>query len=349
MSESDRYHCARHFDVSVVISTRNRCDLLRRALIRLLDQDCPAGLTYEIIVVDNNSSDGTADLVTRLVADSSGRVRYLHEPNEGVSHGRNAGIRASLAPVVAFTDDDNVVDRRWVATVKKLMDRYPDASAVGGKVLPEWSTAVPAWLNRQHWSPLAALDYGTEPFYTSARDPRCLLTANLAFRRTVFESIGGFSPRLRRCQDHELLIRLWRAGRTALYSPDLIVYAPVAPERLTRRYHRAWHSRHGRYAALMRGEELCHVTGQLRATDFDGARLLGVPRHVYAELCRALFRLIVATFRREPSLRLRWGYHARYLRAYIAQTMLEHSRRRAHRAFEALVLSRRRLGRAQHQ
>lgn len=308
-------------DISVVISTRDRCGLLRAALASLLDQECPVELTYEIIVVDNNSSDGSRDFVQRLACESGVSVRYLHEPRIGVSYGRNTGIQAARAPIVAFTDDDNVVDRRWIATVKMLMDQHPDASAVGGKILPKWNAAVPEWLDRQHWSPLAILDYGDAPFYTGASDPRCLLTANLAFRRGVFDRIGGFSPQFQRCQDHELLIRLWRAGLTALYAPELVVYAPVDPVRLTKRYHRAWHSRHGRYSALMRGEELIDATGELRASGADGLRLVGVPRHVYAELCRAVWRSAAATVQGDRPLRLRCAYHARYLRAYIARTI----------------------------
>src|SRR6185503_10693354 len=235
------------------------------------------------------------------------------------SHGRNAGIDKSRAPIVAFTDDDNVVDRRWVSTVKALMDEYPDAAAVGGKILPRWSSTVPVWLDRKHWSPLAILDYGDTRFFTSARDARCLLTANLAVRRATLEVIGGFSPRFQRCQDHELLIRLWRAGLTALYAPELVVHAPVDPERLTKRYHRAWHSQLGRYAALMRREELLDATSELRAGESGGLRLAGVPRHVYAELFRAMWR--AATVRGNSAQRLRSAYHARYLRAYIGRTV----------------------------
>jgi glucosyl-dolichyl phosphate glucuronosyltransferase len=311
----------RRADISVVISTRDRCGLLDAALKSLLAQERPAELSYEIIVVDNHSSDGTRDLVERLAHESGGCVRYLHEGRVGVSHGRNTGIQASSAPIIAFTDDDNVVDRRWIATVKMLMDEHPDVAAVGGKIVPEWKSTVPPWLDRKHWSPLAILDYGDERFHTSARDPRCLLTANLAFRRWVFDAIGLFSPQFQRCQDHELLVRLWRAGLTALYAPELVVYAPVDPDRLTKRYHRAWHSSQGRYSALMRREELIDGAGELRARDSDGLRLAGVPRHVYAELFRAMWCSAVATVKGDSSLRLRCAYHARYLRAYIGRTV----------------------------
>src|SRR4051794_13894264 len=200
-------------DLSVVISTRNRRDMLRRAIDALCIQQVPDTLRFDIIVVDNGSSDGTCAAVEAAAAAAApGLIRYAYEPRPGVSNGRNTGVAVTSAPIVAFTDDDNTVGPEWVATVKRLLDEHPEADAVGGPVLPDWPASVPDWIDRQHWPPLAILDYGNASFFTSARDPRCLLTANLAFRRETFERLGGFSPEFARCQDHELLTRLWRAG-----------------------------------------------------------------------------------------------------------------------------------------
>jgi GT2 family glycosyltransferase len=303
----------------VVISTHNRCAALARALECLTHQRVPLGMEYEIIVVDNASTDDTRRTVDAVSAVSP-NVRYLEEPRLGVSHGRNTGIQRALAPIVAFTDDDNVVGDRWVATIKSILDTNPDAWAVGGPVRAEWPTDVPAWLDRHHWGPLAILDYGNETFYTSAQDPRCLLTANLAFRREVFDRIGGFSPDFPRCQDHELLVRLWRAGGRALYTPELAIGATITSERLTRRYHREWHARHGHFSAQMRNEELLDTRGGLRPEPLTGTYLFGVPSHVYAELVRTLWSAL--TLRAHScSAALGAWYHAVYLGAYIRRTV----------------------------
>src|SRR5262249_27110682 len=154
----------------------------------LTHQLVPPSLRYEVIVVDNASTDETRGTVDSFSA-RAGNVRYIREPRLGVSYGRNTGIRAARAPIVAFTDDDNIVGNRWVMIIKALMDAHRDAWAVGGPIRAEWPDDVPAWLDSRHWPPLAILDYGDQKFYTSTRDPRCLLTANLAFRRDVFDRI----------------------------------------------------------------------------------------------------------------------------------------------------------------
>jgi len=309
--------------VSVVISTRNRSALLARAVERLIHQRVPRGFDFEILVVDNGSTDETRDVVEAMSARCD-RVHYVHEPRVGVSFGRNAGIRRTRAPIIAFTDDDNVVGETWVATIKELLDAYPDAWAVGGPVLAEWPAAIPAWLNRDHWAPLAIVDYGDRPFYTSASDPRCLLTANLAFRREVFDRIDAFSNDFPRCQDHELLVRLWRAGGRALYAPSLVVGATIPDERLTRRYHHQWHVWHGHFSARMRNEELLDRQGGLRPEPLVGTYLFGVPSHVFAELWRALGQALALLARLHYSAALARWYHSVYLWAYIRHTITRH-------------------------
>jgi glucosyl-dolichyl phosphate glucuronosyltransferase len=308
-------------DLSVVVSTCNRRSMLRRALDALLDQRATDGLRYDVIIVDNGSTDGTRALVEAAAASSAGLVRYVFEPQRGVSFGRNAGVAVTDAPIVAFTDDDNAVAPDWVATIVRLLAEHPDADAVGGRVLPEWPDDVPRWITGEHWSPLAILDYGDASFFTSDRDPRCLLTANLAFRREVFTRLGGFSPEFVRCQDHELLTRLWRAGGRALYAPGLVVRAPIERSRLTRRYHQAWHARHGYFAARLRAEEMVDASGCLTPPSAGARRAFGVPPHVFAEVARALWRSLAAAARGDWSGALRRVFHARYLCGYIRGTL----------------------------
>jgi glucosyl-dolichyl phosphate glucuronosyltransferase len=312
-------------DVSVVISTCSRRPLLAAALDSLLlRQRVPADLSYEIVIVDNNSTDDTRPFVLGLVDRFPGRLRYVFEPRHGVSYGRNAGIRATRAPIIAFTDDDNEPDETWIATIVQVFARDPTLAAIGGKILPEWPSRVPAWLDRHHWSPLAILDYGDEPFYASAGDPRCLLTANLAVRRSAFDRLGAFSPEFPRCQDHELLIRLWRAGERVLYAPELVVRTRVPPERLTRRYHRAWHRRHGFFSAAMRLQEIIGARGELLDRPVLAARLYGTPGFVYRELWTELGLWATSAIRLRRSAASHHGLRVRYLVAYIARLGLMH-------------------------
>ncbi len=305
-------------DVSVVVSTFNRCRSLPRLLDSLLQQAAP-GIHYEIVVVDNNCTDRTRDIVAEYVRRHPDRVRYAFERRRGVSYGRNAGVRAARADLIAFTDDDNSVTRTWLSQIVALMRANPDIAGVGGRVLPQWPRTPPAWIDRRHWSPLAILDYGERAFPTGLHRPLCLLTANLALRRSVFERVGGFSTQFPRCQDHELLLRVWRAGERVLYAPDVVVFAHVDPVRLTRRYHRRWHARHGHYAAAMRIEEACDEHGQLRTRPADTARFRGTPGYVYADAARHAWDWMLSTLARDRRA-LHHEHRLRYLAAYVRRT-----------------------------
>jgi len=283
-------------DVSVVLSTYNRASVLPHALNCLLDQEAPT-VRYEVVVVDNNSTDGTRAAVEPFLARRDPAVRYVFEPRQGVAYGRNAGIRAARAPIIAFTDDDIAVARDWIATLKQLLDEHQEVDCVGGRVLPVWRRDPPPWLTREHWAPLALLDYGDAVFHVTSTKRLCLIAANVAFRTTVLEKLGGFAPHVQAVkrevatEDHELLVRLWRSGGQGLYSPALVARSAVADERFTKRYHRRWHTRHGRFSALM-GDEGIEASRV--------GRWLGVPAWIYRELVQSVARWLGGLLRWNP-------------------------------------------------
>ncbi len=132
-------------DVSVVISTYNRCSLLARALESLRHQES-VDVCYEVLVVDNNSTDETREITQRVIGEDPEKFRYIFEPKQGVSYGRNAGIASAHAEIIAFTDDDVRVSSSWVSRIKAGFAAEPSADFLGGKVLPHWSGIPPAWL-----------------------------------------------------------------------------------------------------------------------------------------------------------------------------------------------------------
>ena len=238
-------------DISVVITTYNRCDLLSGALESVLAQEV-GDVRFEVIVVNNNSTDQTRLTVESLMERSGHRLIYVFEGRQGIPHGRNAGIKKARAPIIAFFDDDVRVLPDWVLNIKRALDDHPEADFVGGKILPRWEVAPPSWLTRNHWCPLALLDYGDKPFYVNADNPICLPTANASFRREVFERVGLFSSSFSRGEDHELLMRLWCAGRQGLYVPNIVVTAEVQLERMRKQYHRRWNLTAGKFNSLQR-------------------------------------------------------------------------------------------------
>ena len=266
-------------EISVIIPTYNRSELLRNAVLSLLNQDV-SEITFEIIVVDNNSSDNTEAAVQLLGASNPGKLRYIFEPQQGNANARNAGIQNAQGSIIGFIDDDVVVEGNWLKSLKAIFHTRHDLSFVGGRVLPQWSGPLPSWLSPEHWSPLALLDYGQHELAISGENPPGLLTANIAFRRTVFDEVGMFSPNLQRVkdgigslEDHEFLLRVCRSGKKGRYDPDLVARAPVDSERLTKDYHRRWHTGHGRFYAIMRDPEW----------ERTSLRLFGVPLHLYRQ------------------------------------------------------------------
>jgi glycosyltransferase involved in cell wall biosynthesis len=267
-------------EISAVITTYNRAEMLPGALECVLQQQCP-GVRYEVIVVDNNSTDRTREVVEKYVAQTNSTLTYLLEPRQGVSYARNTGLARARAPIVAFADDDVCVANDWIDIIKREFEAHPEVDCIGGRVLPQWKIPPPAWLTRNHWMPLALQDYGDAPLYTNAENPLCLVSANLAFRRAVFEEIGPFAPELQRVgngigsmEDAELLERYFRTGRQALYVPELLAVTEVPFERMTKAYHRRWHTGHGHFLAIMRSEELERSSG----------RLFDVPAHLYRQV-----------------------------------------------------------------
>jgi glycosyltransferase involved in cell wall biosynthesis len=302
-------------DLSIVISTYNRCSLLEKALHALLSQADEA-VTFEVLVVDNNSSDQTSRLAQSMAAQNPQKLRYFFEPKQGLSYGRNTGIANARSPIVAFTDDDVCVAPDWALQIKNAFQAHPDSDFVGGRVLPRWPTSPPSWLTKEHWPPLALLDYGDQPFQVDGTKQLCLIGANVAFRKRAFETVGLFSIDFQRVrngigslEDHEMLLRLWRANRRGLYLPQLVVTAEIEPERLDKDYHRRWHAGHGRFYAALRSEEL-------ERSNFG--RILGVPAHLYRRACKDGFGWTLSTILNRPdqafSHELRLRYFAGFLR-----------------------------------
>lgn len=294
-------------DISVVVSTYNRADRLPSALDALLAQTGDVG--YEVLVIDNNSTDDTRRVVADIARRAEGRVRYAFEPRQGLSHGRNTGISFSRAPIVAFTDDDVRAAPDWVLQLKRVFAEHPDIDYIGGLVLPNWLATPPAWLTKAHWAPLALQDYGPQPIVTGRERAMCLVGANLAFRTRVFERVGPFSPTLGRIkdgigstEDHDMQLRLWRAGMRGLYDPRPLVFADVTPDRLAKAYHRRWHRGNGRHCAIMRLREFVPTDVGPLTEPQDLVTLFGCPAFVLADIPRYTYLWLQAIYRRDDAL-----------------------------------------------
>jgi glycosyltransferase involved in cell wall biosynthesis len=238
---------------SVIIPTYNRASLLRETLERIASLR-PYAIDWDVVVVDNNSTDATRETVGDLRRHYPVPLEYVFEPRQGRSWALNAGIDRSSAPALLFTDDDVIVGDDWLnAAIDPLTPPKNDAgiSYTGGPVRPIWEAPRPAWLAAHRsdlWGTIAILDYGREPFVFEERR-RVPLGANMAVSRSLFERIGRFDGRLGRTgtgkhvlgqEVPEFLARSRAYGARGLYVPAMTVDHHVPAQRLTKEYFRRW-------------------------------------------------------------------------------------------------------------
>jgi len=232
-------------DVAVLIATYNRATLLGDTLDVLATVQPPDGRRWEVIVIDNNCTDNTRDVVMSRIAGFPVPLRYVFEQRQGRSAALNAGFTATTAPLLLYTDDDVHVAKGWLRAGAEALAAGWDY--VGGPVSPMWEAPRPAWLHHTLYGTIAILDYGAEPFVFEERR-RVPLGANMGARRDLLERIGGFRADLGRSNGKkilgqevpELLARARAAGARGRYLPAMHVDHHVPAARLTKRYFRRW-------------------------------------------------------------------------------------------------------------
>lgn len=205
--------------LTVIVATRNRCEVLRTCLEHLNRSAAAYGGECEVIIADNGSSDETRVVAEAAVETNSSVFRYLYEPRKGKSLALNAAIRISKGDILAFTDDDCYVDETWLGAIAAEFSNDDSLGGLGGRVelfdpqnAP--SSARTGGLRRQ----LASVDDALH----------LLIGCNIALRRRVVDMIGFFDPRLGPgtnfvAEDVDFLYRAFRSGEKLLYVPEVLV------------------------------------------------------------------------------------------------------------------------------
>ncbi|HEX3741130.1 MAG TPA: glycosyltransferase [Terriglobales bacterium] len=286
---------------SVVIPTYNRAAELKQTLASLAQIDRPG--SWEVLVVDNNSTDTTPQVVAESRVKFPTALRYLFEPQVGRSAALNAGIKAAAGEIIANTDDDVRFEPDWLQQAKLALGRE-QCDFVGGKVLPIWSGPKPTWLSEKggrHWAVIALLDYGVEPVEFGQR--YAPLGVNLAFKREAFDRAGLWDPNLGRKvgtllgqEVREWMLRARAAGLRGMYAPGMVVHHVIPADRLHKRYFRKWSYWHGISRAMLYQQHPIDMQApEETRIDFSKVRtVLGVPRYMYRSCLQSSRAMIEA-------------------------------------------------------
>lgn len=226
--------------ISAIICTFNRAHYLQKSLQSLIDQTLDAS-NYEIIVIDNRSSDETKKVVTEEFTNTS-NLRYLYEPIQGLSQARNTGWQNAKGKYVAYLDDDAIASPHWLEKIVEVFETtVPQPGMVGGKIEPIWESPMPEWLSKNTSVYLALLDWSDSPMTSTTR--QLLAGANVSFPRHLLEEFGGFDVNLGRkanklLSNEEILLwhQLKTRGYCCLYHPEVAVRHHIQASRLNQNW-----------------------------------------------------------------------------------------------------------------
>jgi len=222
---------------SIIICTRNRAALLRKSLASIKEIDYPED-DFELLVIDNNSSDDTKTLVQGFSKNASLAVRYIFEEKAGLSPARNTAIRNAKGRYLIFTDDDMLVEKNILNEHRKVSEKY-GARVVQGSIDLVFPAGRPSWLNNNLAKWLCKTSYDGE-----GEADIDLIGGHMAFRRDIFEKFGGFKENLGKGapggwgEDAELGRRLASSGEKIFFAPAAKVHHIITPDRATKRYFR---------------------------------------------------------------------------------------------------------------
>lgn len=218
--------------ISIVICTYNRADLVWGAVASACSQDAGAA-DYEVLVVDNNSSDHTGETLAGLQR-RFGHLRLCREGRQGLSHARNRGWQEARGRYVAYLDDDALIPGGWLgAALAVIKNRQP--AVFGGPYYPFYFSPQPAWFKNSYGS----MTLGTEPRGLKAGE--YLSGGNMVWQRSLLEDLGGFDPDLGvkgevagvgEETQLQAMLRGQDPGAEIFYDPELYLFHLVRPGRM---------------------------------------------------------------------------------------------------------------------
>jgi glycosyltransferase involved in cell wall biosynthesis len=228
--------------LSIVICSYNRASYISDALDSLYKQT--AGLNaFETIIVDNNSTDNTAEVFSQwIAAHTNGSFTYITETNQGASFARNTGAAVAKGQWLCFMDDDAVATPNYVENILKHIETMPDVVGFGGRIIPKYIPAEPKWMSYYVSSLVGNFDYA--PTACAFENGKYPLESNMIVRKDVYDAIDGFNTALPGVvgtlriggEGKELFYKILALGHTIYYDPAICVHHVVEVKKLTSEY-----------------------------------------------------------------------------------------------------------------
>ena len=222
--------------ISAIISTYNREKYLPKLFASICEQDY---LNYEILIIDNNSPGNTKKLTENFIRDNPKlKVKYFLETKQGLSFGRNRGIKEAKGDLIIFLDDDAYIANNYFHKINFYFKKYSDVMAIGSKILLDYESIIPEWENPYLNSLLGYFNLGENiKIFKKNNFPR---GSNMSFRKDVFNIVGSFNTSLGRIgnklgggEEKDIFQRIYNKQLKVLYVPDAIVFHSVPIERTT--------------------------------------------------------------------------------------------------------------------
>jgi len=250
--------------LSVGICTYNRADMLRDVLETFAQQTLDPSL-FEILVIDNHSTDHTKDAVSAFAqAHPQLTVRYIYEAKQGVSHARNTAYLSAHSPYVVYIDDDELADAQLLEAYYNAVTQAPQYGVFAGKILIQQPKNRPAWFSEYIENWFGRYDFGSKPLEITLNDVAQKLIAlpncgNMAIQVALLKDVGGFDPELGRKQDQmlggeetQVCTEALKRGYRMRYEPGAVIEHIILPERLTAEHMRERHFQAGKSYIRMR-------------------------------------------------------------------------------------------------
>lgn len=212
-------------------------------MLKSLAQNDLSPHLYEIILINNNSTDQTEEKCKAFQKDyPQVAFRYFIETNQGLSYARNRGIVEAIGGVLVFLDDDSFVNQEYLANLVQYLNKYPDMIAFGGEITPLFETGItPAWLSKWSYSWVSAINLGNEvSLFAGGKYP---IGANMGFKKEYFVNNGFFNTSLGRSkknmmagEEKDIFDRRNQTIEKIYYLPNLKVQHVIPENRTTKAY-----------------------------------------------------------------------------------------------------------------